>query len=857
MAKPVRQLTLLQAGLEAFSNVSAPGANAVRAKKVVTSTFAHTALGAVVLATFPGATIRSHFLFLIALGASVVARFFVGALYRPMTDQNEKRWAAGFSFMTLLTAVCWSALACSLLLAKGILDHDTIVLLVMLAGISGAGASSLPPDRALARSYVGLLLLPAALIFGLQWDAGGVRYTLVIGTYFAFLIQQIEMQTSILRKLIDRRIKYSALSEATHESVIIHQDGVILEVNRGFEREFGFTNGEITGRQCLPLVENGDQERGREILKNELDAPHEMTFIRKDGTKFRGEVYARFFDYHGVRCKMVCIQNVSYRARAEEIVAEHIRKIEAVSEERSRVAVESARLKAEFLANMSHEIRTPLNAIIGITELLGDTQTTDVQKRYLRTMSASSELLLTLINDVLDFSKIDAGKLELESLQFSVASVIESQADLLSARALQKGIGIVTAVDSDLPAVFRGDAGRIAQVLLNLIGNAIKFTAKGHVEVRASSVNCPDRAGFADVRFEVVDTGEGLSTFVQERLFQPFMQADSSTSRKHGGTGLGLSICKRLVEAMGGTIGVESSTGVGSKFWFSLPLEVLDAASTGEKFSRDDWALRQIFVVSDENSSARSVGRYLQSWGMTATIGSSNYAPVVGQKKIYDAVIASSSFIRNANFKFDGPIIEIQNENGLHAETAGVYGTLSNPVRQSDLYNVILRALKLDRAGADLSSTNVFEMLPSSAQGQAAAAKVDDIMLRSDARVLVAEDNSTNQMLALAQLRKLGLKSHPVSNGLEALEALGRGSYDLILMDCQMPEMDGFEATRKIREIEKRTGLHIPIVALTANAFEEDRRKCLEVGMDAYLAKPLRREQLTVILKQFLGRKVA
>jgi two-component system sensor histidine kinase/response regulator len=831
----------LAALIEPLCDLSNPNANESRARKIISVLVLHAVLLVLLVATTDQATLITcapalAFLFLTFLGKASLS-----LTYRKRSAAFEKAWLIAFNIIMISHGFAWSSVVVSMISHVGRVE-DSVTVLILAAGFAGAGCYRLLPDLKLARSFVVAIMAPIAILFSTPWGGSEYHISCVIAVFLGLLLQQIRAHTLVLGELTSRQEKYEALANAALEIVVIHRDGEIIEVNGAFEREFGYKASEIVGRSVLTIAPPEDHAHGREIIRDQISGKRIAKLVRRNGTQFKGEIDSRFFMYREMKCKMVCIQNVNDRLDAEQAAVEVAKQMETVLLERSREAFESARMKSEFLANMSHEIRTPLNAIIGFAELLGDTNPSDVQKRYLRTMSESSELLLGLINDVLDFSKIDAGKLELESLQFSIASAIESQADLLSSRAQQKGVNIVTSIDSDLPATVRGDAGRIGQILLNLIGNAIKFTARGHIEVRSllESVK-EDRA---TVRFEVVDTGEGLRPGVAEKLFRPFTQADSSTSRKHGGTGLGLSICKRLVEAMGGKIGVESVLGAGSKFWFTLPLEIVDAESIRSKFTRGDWSSRQIFVVSDENSSALAVGRYLQSWGLTPTIGSSKWI-VNSQRRVYDAVIVASSFRRSTGFKYDAPIIEIQNAGSAFANSEGAFASLTNPVRQSDLYNVVLNALSV-------ATPPKLSAVPSGLPSQTAKPVVSDGVLRIDARVLVAEDNTTNQMLALAHLRKLGISAQPVSNGVEALEALARGTYDLILMDCQMPEMDGFEATRRIREIEKETGGHIPIIALTANAFAEDRERCLAVGMDAYIAKPLRREQLITILKQFL-----
>lgn len=845
MAKPKVSQSRFTRFLNSFSD-GGPDANLTRAKRVVLTSVAPVGIAAIVFSLFSTDGFSSWLPGFLLLSAALGFRFVWAYRYRQGSQDQEKLWASVYSALTIFTAIGWSALVQGLLLSHPSFDSNTIFVIILSAGIAAAAANSLASDRHLAYIFIGVLLLPLAAAFSIRHGDSFHKVMFATLIYFGFLTQQIRIQASVFQEMVDRRIKYDALSEASQECVVIHQDGTILEVNAAFEREFGFERQEMIGKSALTLVNEIDQVRGREILKNQSPSARRMTFVRKGGATFPGESFSRFFDFHGERCKLVCILNISERLQAEDAIRGGVRQMEAVAADRAREVMQSARMKSEFVANMSHEIRTPLNAIIGLSELLADTEPTEIQKRYLRTLTDSGELLLTLINDVLDFSKIDAGKLELEHLQFSISSVIESQADLLSSRAQQRGVNIVTSIDPDLPAMFRGDAGRIAQILLNLIGNAIKFTARGYIEVRALAEDAREGPPTSRVRFEIVDTGEGLDAETIARLFQPFTQADSSTSRKHGGTGLGLSICKRLVEAMGGEIGVESSLGAGSKFWFTIPLEVVDSDSIRSKYSRGDWSSRQIFVVTDDNPSARSVGRYLQAWGLTVTIGSSSWVTKsAGKVHIYDTVITSASFRRRTKFQYLAPVVEVQNEGGAYVDSAGCFASLSNPVRQSDLYNVIVNALSLK--GEIVESSRVPKSAPSAEPVNSA------VRLKAGARVLVAEDNSTNQMLALAQLRKFGISAQPVSNGVEALEALSRGSYDLVLMDCQMPEMDGFQATQKIRAMEKKTGQHIPIVALTANAFEEDRERCLAAGMDAYLAKPLRREQLMAVLQQFLA----
>ena len=643
--------------------------------------------------------------------------------------------------------------------------------------------------------------------------------------------------------------RYRTIVETASDAFVeMDEHGVIVDWNQSAQSMFGWEPGEVIGRELATVIIPQQMRAAhREGLERYLatgvgpvmSSRIQVEALHRKGVQFPVELAVWEVASDGGRFFNAFIRDMSQQKQAEV----------ALASARDQ-AVEASRLKSEFLANMSHEIRTPMNGVIGLTGLLIDTDLDDTQRKYADGVRSAGEGLLTVINDILDFSKIEAGKIELEQVDFDLREVLEESTALLAAAAAAKGVELATWCHPGLPALVRGDPARLRQVLLNLVGNAVKFTEQGQVVVQARSEEAHDAT--VAVRFEVIDTGIGIDAASYDRLFVSFTQADTSTTRRYGGTGLGLTLVKRLVELMGGEVGVKSEVGRGSTFWFTLRLARQPDMTPADGPPAFLQGVR-VLIVDDNATNGLILGQQLTSWGMCPEVvqdprralellrlaadAGSLYAvalvdmhmPVMDGMAVAQAITTDSTLAGL-------PVILLSSAGTVPASRraqAGVALSLMKPVRQAELRGALLRVL----AGAQTprsSAGDGHRSLPPARRGD----------------VLVAEDNAINQTVAVGMLAKLGYRADVAANGVEAVEAVSRHEYIAVLMDCQMPEMDGYEATREIRRREG-TDRHVPIIALTASATEADRDRCLAAGMDDYVPKPVRVEKMDAALQRW------
>ena len=673
---------------------------------------------------------------------------------------------------------------------------------------------------------------------------------------FNNMANNIENLIASLGKSESKNQLLAAIVEQSSEAIWTKDlSGNITSWNEGAAALLGYRADEAIGR---PLIigsrdSNSEEENRVAALESDETFSYETRTSTKSGTQLDIQIsVAPLLDgNHCVIGKICVAHDVTQRKRSEEEL------------HAAREAAEAAnRAKSSFLAKMSHEIRTPMNGVLGMTELLLETGLTATQRKFAETVQRSGKGLLSIINDILDFSKIEAGKLELERVDFDLRSTVEDVVELLAERAQNKGLELVCAIPADLTTVVNGDALRLGQVLTNLVGNAIKFTEQGEVVVRVSGVE--ETGDKAMLKFEVIDTGPGINEEARGRIFDNFSQADGSTTRKHGGTGLGLAISKQLVQMMEGEIEVDSEVGVGSTFWFTARFAKQMRPQARPSTLRTNLEGVRALIVDQNTTNRSTLQAQLTNWGMTNRAATTPeqalemLSQAAARGAPYDLVvldmalpgIGSVGLARaiKANSAISKVRLLMLIPVGRHGDTrearqAGIDVYLSKPVRQSALYDSLVTCM----AGP----------MEAPAAPQVAVVPAEVVAQVNRGSILLAEDNPVNQEVARRMLGIEGYRVTVVNNGKEALEAFSQSAFDLILMDCHMPEMDGFEATRKIREAEKQSNTRIPVVALTANAMQQDRDECLNAGMDDHLSKPYTRLQIRATLERWLSQKAA
>ena len=648
------------------------------------------------------------------------------------------------------------------------------------------------------------------------------------------LVTDVTQQRQTEEALRRSEMSYRTLFEQANDAIIITDPATlrIVAANPAASEVYGYAHDELIGRSIHDIavgleMAGVDAPQIRDALADTTRRNRAMQNRRKDGTVIEMLLSSSIIEYEGRAAILTIGRDVTERARVEEEMR------------RAKEAADAAnRAKSQFLANMSHEIRTPMNGVIGMTDLLLDTDLTAEQREYAETIRMSSDALLTIINDILDFSKIESGNLELEQQPFDVRDCVEETLDLLAARAAEKGLDLAYLIADGTPQTLVGDVTRLRQILINLVGNAIKFTERGEVVVSVGAARVAD--GQYTVRFAVRDTGIGIPAERMDRLFKSFSQVDASTTRMYGGTGLGLAIAKRLAEMMGGTMAVESVAGAGSTFTFTICAAALPTRPrVWQVASQKLLAGRRILIVDDNATNRRVLSLQAGQWGMRARSAACGEEALewIGRGDPFDVAIldmqmpgmdgiALARAIR-AHRPADVLPLVMLTSMGRHEERhRDLFSAfLSKPIKQSQLHDALL---------------GIFDARPGPRRPPPPAVQRIDPTLgaRLPLRLLVAEDNPVNQKLAIQLLGKLGYRPDIAGNGIEVIQALERQRYDVVLMDVQMPEMDGLDATRRIcarwpRHRRPR------IIAMTADAMQGDRERCMDAGMDDYITKPV------------------
>ncbi|GAA3318538.1 response regulator [Arthrobacter ramosus] len=680
---------------------------------------------------------------------------------------------------------------------------------------------------------------------------GLIVLALAIVRQVLMVLEDITLTRDLESKVAQRTAELEGLGAIVNSSAdaIMGKtpDGVITSWNPGAERIYGYSAAEAIGRHVSFLIPDHLRVE-EESLMAAIGAGGETRSYETERLRGDGSIVPISLTMSPIR-GAGGIHGVATISR--DITERRLAQAELVTAREA--AEEASRLKSEFLATMSHEIRTPMNGVIGLTGLLLDTPLEETQRQYAEGVKGAGEALLTLINDILDFSKLEAGKVDLDPAPFNPRTLVEELAVLLAEAAQAKGLELIAYCRPEVPAMLVGDAGRIRQILLNLASNAVKFTPSGEVVISVKLVE--QESANARVRFEVRDTGIGVEAADHLRLFESFSQADASTTRRYGGTGLGLAISRRLTEVMGGEIGVDSSLGNGSTFWATLPLAVSESAAAPPSISPEQLTGLRVLVVDDNSTNRLVLQAQLAGWRMNPeAVGDAQQGldrcreeaaagrpfdiavldmcmpDMNGLELAYklstDVALASTRIIM---------LTSTMNVDKAELVAAGVQEWLTKPVRSSEFYDRLMRLVATRPIAAPMVSAAIPVTMSQPSRGL----------------ILVVEDNEVNQLVARSMVAKLGYEADVVADGSEAVAATAATEYAAVLMDCHMPVMDGFEATKAIRA--RHDGRRrLPVIAMTAGALDEDRERCLAAGMDDYLTKPVDVEKLDQVLSRWI-----
>jgi signal transduction histidine kinase/CheY-like chemotaxis protein/HPt (histidine-containing phosphotransfer) domain-containing protein len=760
-------------------------------------------------------------------------------------------------------------------------------------GIQSLICLPMPNDRGALIGFLGFDAVRAPY----AWPENQISMLQVVAEIIAGAISRIEAHRALRESAEKQRLLFEyAVSAISIHEIILDTSGkpvdfLFLTANPAFETHTGLKVVDVIGRRATEILPG--------IEKTPLIDVYGKVVLTAEPVSFEQyfEPLGRHFFINAYRLGekgfATVFSDISERKKAEEELLETNQQLEAATMRANEMAVQAeiaSVAKSEFLANMSHEIRTPMNAIIGMTGLLLDTDLNRDQQRYAEIVRDSGESLLCLINDILDYSKIEAKKLDLEILDFDLSILLEDLASTLAIRAHEKGLELLCATDPEVPTLLKGDPGRLRQILTNLTDNAIKFTASGEVTIRVSvSEEQPQKmqqhSDDVLLRFSVHDTGIGIPRHKIAILFDKFSQVDASTTRRYGGTGLGLAISKELAEIMGGGVGVKSEKNQGSEFWFTARLGKQPVGERSEEHTTPNLNGVKVLIVDDNATNREILTTRLASWGMRSSEAQDGPAALEALSRALEegdpfrfALIDMQ--MPGMDGETLGRMIKIDTRHGetrmvmmtsigargdaRRFQEIGFAAYLTKPIRHHEL-NAVLSLALVDR--------DETEPKPRPITTRHSAREAMKKFESHKYRILLAEDNMVNQQVALGILKKIGLRADAVANGAEAVKALETIPYDLVLMDVQMPEMDGMQATRKIRNQEEakykrdRTGknsdksnihhfsYHIPIIAMTAHAMQGDREKCIKSGMDDYVPKPVTPQALAEVLDKWLPAK--